>query len=1074
MTKVYFTCVLVLLGFYSYGQGITVSGQIFDKRSGQILEGATVVEKGTDNGATTDYNGNYSIRVKDDEAILIYSYLGYESISVPVQGNSAIDIGLSPSANMLNETVITALGIQRDKRDLGYAVQKLDSRQMSEVKSPNMLDIMAGKVAGVNVVAGPTGEGSTSKITIRGESSFTNNNPLFVVDGVPINNNSIINNVNDAADGFQAVDFGNGAMEVNPDDIQSVSVLKGPSAAALYGTRASNGVVLITTKNGQGSKGVGVSFNSTTFVERPFKLPKFQNKYGQGNSGQFEYVDGLGGGVNDNISYSYGPELDKGILVAQYDSPVPLADGSVVRGGDVAVHGGAPITPTPFKSHPDNIKNFYKLGVTTMNNLAISNAGDMGSFRLSYTDMRSDSYIPGVNLDRKNAGANLNFTPNDKLKVTTSVNYVNSNSDNRPANGYGSENINYALIAWGPRSLDIEPMKEYWQPGMKDVQQYSFNYTYFDNPYFTLLENRNSFDRDRVFGNIRTVYNFTNKLSLAVRTGMDYSAEQRQFRRAFSSNRFKNGAYAEQHVSFRENNTDALLNYRNKFRNISVDVSAGANRMNQAARSTQTQALKLAQPGVFSLNNSAVPLEISDYTATKRINSLYGLAKLGYKNFLFFDITGRNDWSSALATPVSAANTSFFYPSFSGSFILSNVVKMPARISYTQLRASFAQVGNDTDPYQTAGVYKPGTPYASQPTLSENATIANSALIPEKTSAIEFGANIGLLKDRVSIDATYYNTTTKNQIIALPVSVASGYTQQVVNGSTVKNKGLEIILGLTPVVKRNFSWSTQFNFSRNVATVHDLPAGTSKLTLGYNRVYDNINQTVYVQVEEGGRIGDLYGTGYKKTNDGQFIVDANGNFIVDNTLKKLGNYNPDFMLGFSNRFNYKNWNLSFLLDWKQGGILVSRTLSLAGVAGQLKETENRPADGIVVDGVVNTGTDENPVYVKNTKAITAESYYRQYYDRNHEENNVYNASFVKLRQFSIGYTFTAEKLSHSFLKNVKGIELAIVGRNLFALSHIPHFDPEQFAVQGNNFISGVEDMSYPTTKSVGFKLGINL
>ena len=995
MNKIYTTCMLMLMSVFVYGQGITVTGQLFDKKTGKILEGAAIVEKGTDNGTATDYNGNYSIKVSSDEAELIFSFLGYGSITIPVDGQTTIDVGLTPSSNMLNETVVTALGIQRDKRDLGYAVQKLDSRQISQVKSTNMLDNIAGKIAGVNITAGPTGVGSTTKITIRGESSFTNNNPLFVVDGVPINNNSLVNNVDDDANGFQAVDFGNGAMEVNPDDIESMSVLKGPSAAALYGTRASNGVVLITTKSGKGTKGLGVSFNSSTFTERPFRLPKFQNKYGQGNSGKFEYVDGLGGGVNDNISYSYGPELDRGNMIAQYDSPVQLPDGTTVRGGDIAVHGGAPITPTAFNSNPDNLKNFYETGVTTMNNLAISNGGDLGSFRLSYTDMRSDSYIPGVNLDRKTTTANLNFTPNRKLKVTTSASYVNANSDNRPANGYGSENINYALVAWGPRSLDIEPMKEYWQPGLKNVEQYSFNYTYFDNPYFSLLENRNSFNRDRVFGNVRARYSFTDKLSLAVRTGIDYSSELREYRRAFSSNRFKNGAYAEQLVKFRENNTDALLNYRNKFGNITVDVSAGANRMDQTALSTQTQALKLAQPGVFSLNNAAAPLEIFEYRANKRINSGYGLLKLAYKNFLFVDITGRNDWSSALATPVSADNTSFFYPSFSGSFVLSNVVKMPKGISYAQLRASYAQVGNDTDPYQTAGVYRSGTPFNSQPTLSEQATIANAALLPEKTDAIELGANVGLLRDRISLDVTWYSANTKNQIIALPISAASGYTQQVVNGNTVRNRGTEIILAIAPIQKRNFRWSTQFNFSRNVATVQDLPQGTSKLTLGYNRVYDNINQTVFVQVEEGGRIGDLYGTGYKKTDDGEFIVDADGNFIVDNELKKLGNYNADFMLGFNNRFDYKNWNVSFLFDWRQGGIIVSRTLALAGVAGQLKETENRPDAGIVVDGVVNTGTEANPVYVKNTKAITAESYYRQYYDRNHEENNVYDASFLK-------------------------------------------------------------------------------
>lgn len=1073
MIKVYTTCILLLLCIGVQAQSLTVSGRVFDKTSGKPLQGASVVEKGTSNGATTNTDGSYSIELNTNDATLIISYLGYLPTAIDVNGRSQINVSLSASSNVLGETVVTALGIQRDKKDLGYAVQKLDSRDLNEVKSVNFLDNISGKVAGVNVTPGPTGEGSTSKITIRGESSFTNNNPLFVVDGIPVNNNSPVNTTTDAAEGFQSVDFGNGAMDINPDDIESLSVLKGPSAAALYGTRASNGVIVITTKKGGKKKGLGVSFNSSTFVDKPFTLPKFQNKYGQGNSGKFEYKDGLGGGVNDNISYSYGPELDKGILVPQYDSPVPLSDGSVVRGGDVAVHGGAPITRTPFNSHPNNLKDFYETGVTTMNNLAISSGGDMGSYRLSFTDMRSDSYIPGVNLKRKTGALNATFTPSDKLKVTTSANYINTNSDNRPANGYGSENVNYALVAWGPRSLDIKPMEQYWQPGLEGIQQYSFNYTYFDNPYFTLLENRNSFNRDRLFGNIRVSYDITKKLSVAVRTGMDYSAELREYRRAFSSNRFKNGAYGEQAVKFRENNTDILINYRDKVGDFSIDISAGANRMDQNAASTETSAMILAQPGVYSLNNAATPLVVDEYQYKKRINSVYGLAKIGYKDYLFVDITGRNDWSSALATPTNADNTSFFYPSFSGSFILSNAVKLPKSISFAQLRASYAQVGNDTDPYQTASVYNSQTPYGSQPTLSEQSTIANTSLLPEKTSAVEFGADVRFFRDRINLDATYYNTTTVNQIIALPISISSGYAQQVVNGNTVRNRGVELVLGVTPVSNRNFTWNAMFNFNRNIATVEDLPDGVSKLTLGYNSIYDNANQTVYVQVEEGGRIGDLYGTGYKKTADGQFIVDKDGNFIADNNLKKLGNYNPDFILGFSNRFNYKNWSLSFLLDWKQGGILVSRTLSLAGVAGQLIETEDRPAEGIVVDGVVNTGTEDNPVYVKNTKAISAESYYRQYYDRNHEENNVYNASFVKLRQFAFGYTFSNKQLSNTFLKNVQGINISLIGRNLFAISHTPHIDPEQIALQGSQFVSGVEEMSYPTTKSIGLKLGLN-
>ncbi len=1054
---------------------VKVNGTVSDQISGEKLPFVNVAVKNATTGTVTDANGNFSIEARSESDSIQFSFVGYKSATYAIPSSGILDVFLTQDVSQLQEFVVTALGIQREKKDLGYVIQEIDSKDINEVKSVNFLDNLSGKLAGVTITNGATGVGSSSKIVIRGEQSFTNNNPLFVVDGIVINNNSTINTTNEAAAGFQSIDFGNGAMDLNPDDIENVSVLKGPAAAALYGTRASNGVIIINTKDGSQAKGkLGVSFNSSTFFERPFALPRFQNEYAQGNSGEFEYKDGLGGGINDNISYSYGPRLDAGNFTPQYDSPVTLADGTVVRGGDIAVHGGSPITPTELRSNPDNLKDFYNTGVTTTNNIAISSAFDKGSYRLSFTDMQSESIIPGVNLDRRVGSARLTFNPTDKLKLSTSINYVNTQSDNRPAGGYGSENINYTLVAWGPRSLDIKPMLDYWQPGLEDVQHYSFNYTYFDNPYFTLMENRNSMNRDRLYSNIVASYDFDENWNLTVGTGMDYSNEKRELRRAFSSNRFKTGAYAENNVFFRENNSNFLLTRKGKQGKFSTSYSIGANRMNQVASFNQTQANTLAQPGVFALSNAASPLEVINRDASKRINSVYGIAKFGYDNFLFLDITGRNDWSSALANPLSAEDASFFYPSVSSSFVLSEVVDLPKSISFAQLRASYAQVGNDTDPYQTTSSFVSNTPYLSQPTLTEQSTIPNSNLLPEKTSAIEIGADVRFFRDRLNVDVTYYNANTVNQIIALPVALSSGYSQQVINGSEVNSKGIEAIITATAVKRDNFKWNTQVNFSRNVSTVGKLPEGIDRLTLGYSRVYDNTNQTVYVQVEEGGRIGDLYGTGYKKNEEGRFIVDENGNFIVDNTLQKLGNYNPDFIVGFNNQFSYKNFNFGFLVDWRQGGILVSRTLSLAGVAGQIEETANRPEEGIVVDGVVNTGSEENPVYTENTTAISAESYYRQYYDRNHEENNTYDATYIKLRQFSLGYTFNTANSSCKWLRNISGLNVAVIGRNLFAISDMKHFDPEQVALQGNRFISGVEDMSYPTVRSIGFKVSFNL
>ncbi|MFT6748216.1 MAG: TonB-linked SusC/RagA family outer membrane protein [Flavobacterium sp.] len=1056
--------ILLLFTSISFSQ-IKITGTITDKNTGDKIPYVSI-SSSTTNGTTSDLNGDYSLVISNENRFLTFTYLGYETQKVNIGNQKTINIQLVEQETSLNEIVVTALGIKRQTKELGYVVQELKSEELTEVKTPNFLDNLSGKLAGVTISQGATGVGSSSKITIRGEASFSNNNPLFIVDGTPINNNTVFNFTNEAAAGFQEIDFGNGAMEVNPDDIESVTVLKGPSAAALYGTRASNGVIVIKTKDGSKKRGLGVSINSSVTFESAFRLPDFQNEFGQGNSGKFEYVDGLGGGTNDNITYSWGPRLDVGSLIAQFDSPVTLPDGTIVRGGDTSLYNGASITPTLFKSNPDNLKDFYQTGVTTINNISITDSFDSGSYRLSITDLDSESIIPGVNLNRKTAAIKMNFNPTEKTKVTASVNYVNSSSDNRPANGYGSENANYSLVAWGPRSLNIDSLRDYWQPGLEGVQQYSFNYTFFDNPFFILQENTNSFNRDRVFGNIAVNHKFTDNLSVSLRSGMDYSSEKRKFKRNFSSNRFKNGAYAEHDVFYREVNTDFLVNYTNNFGDFSFDASFGGNRLDQTASTKQLQTTNLAQPGIFSLNNAASPIEAFQFDSKKRINSFYGIAKFGYKNYLYVDITGRNDWSSALATPFSIDGTSFFYPSVSSSFILSNFIALPESISFAKLRASVAQVGNDTNPYQTSGAFVSQTTFNGQATFSNQDFIPNAKLKPELTTSYEFGTDLRFFKDRLNVDFTYYNATTKDQIISLPIAISSGYNQQVINGGEVNTTGVEIILGGTPIKTADFKWNTTFNFATNKSIIKDLPQEEGRLTLAYSRIYNSANQTVWFQVDEGGRIGDLYGTGYEKNENGQFLLDDNGRFIANNNLIKIGNYNPDFTLGWNNSFSYKDWNASFLFDWRQGGEIVSRTRALGNVGGQLAETANRPTEGIIAEGVnVNTGQ-------PNTVAVSAESYYRQFYDRNHEENNVYDASYLKLRQFSIGYTLN---LNEGFLglANTSTMNFSFIGNNLFVITENPHFDPEQLAVQGNGFVSGVEDLSYASSRSLGFKVGFN-
>ncbi len=1064
-----FSVFLLILGGSNLDAQRTILGSVYDSDSKQTIIGATISTfvNGTEVGTITDIAGKFTIVVGPETKDIKVSSVGYKSQVISIVNLNNIEIELQ-SGVLFDEVVVTALGLERKSKSLGYSVQQLSGTELNKVKSTNFLDNLAGKVAGVLITSGSSGVGSSTKINIRGESSFTSTNPLFIVDGIPINNNTVVNNTNDDANGFMEVDFGNGAMEINQDDIESMSVLKGPSAAALYGARASNGAIVIKTKSGARSKGLGITYNTTFMTESPFKLPQFQNKYGLGNSGKYAYKNGLGAGVNDNITYSYGPELGIGLEIPQYDSPVTLPDGRVVRAGDVAIHGGAPITPTEFVAYPDNLSDFYTTGSTFVNNLAFTAGNDKGNIRLSLTNLDSKSYIPGVDLKRKTMAIAMNFNPISKLKISSNINYIHSSSNNRPGTKYGSENTNYALVAWFGRSNNIEPLKDYWQPGLENVQQFSYNYTFFDNPYFTLYENRNGFGRDRVFGNINVRYELTPAWSILLRSGMDYQNEDRTFIRAFSSNRFKNGAYAEQNVFYREVNTDFLLNYTKTQGDFSIDFSVGGNRMDQKASIDQLQASILAQPGVYSLKNAAAPLEYFVNVANKRINSLYSVAKFGYKDYLYVDVTGRNDWSSALATATSSANTSFFYPSISAGFVVSNMIDLHRNISFLKLRASLASVGNDTNPFQTNSAFVARTAVNGQPSFSDQNSLPNADLKPESITALEFGADIRFMDDRVRFDITYFNSLNKNQIISLPISNTSGYTQQNINGGAIRSKGWEIIADVTPIRTNRFSWTAAFNFSTYQNIAESLPQSAKTITLAYNSIYDNLNQTIWYQVQEGGRIGDMWGTGYKKNENGEFIVGANGSYIADNTLKNLGNYNPDFMIGLNNSFTLGDFGFSFLLDWRQGGKVISRTLALAAVAGQLIETENRPAEGIVAPGVVNTGTSENPMYVPNTLAIPAETYYRMYYDRNHEENNTYDASYLKLREVQISYQLPVKMLKNK----VESIEVSLVGRNLYAFSKIPHFDPEQFGFQGQKLVSGVEDMSYPTARSIGMKLNV--
>lgn len=1036
---------------------VTFTGQVVDENN-IPLPGASVVVKGESIGAATDFDGNFEIELPQEGEILVVSYIGYIPQDLDTAGKTTATIVLQPDSQQLDEVVVTALGIEREKKSLGYASQELDNDDVVQAREPNLLNSMSGKVAGLQITNSPSGLGGSARVSIRGDASLNinGNSPLFVVDGTPISNEI----VGSSGSGTQSVDYGNGAAEINPQDIESMNVLKGPAAAALYGARAANGAIIITTKKGrsQGSK-LGVSFNTGVTIDNVLMLPDWQNEYGQGNNQQFAFVDGSGSGIADGVDESWGPRLDTGLLIPQFDSP--RADGT--RGGDTFV-SDAPITPTPWVSNPDNTKDFFETGITKTNSIAISKSGEVGNMRLSFQNLDQEGTLPNTDLERNSLNFSGSLNVSDKVKVNANINYVKTDSDNRPAVGYGTESIMYLFI-WYGRQLNTNNLRDYWQPGLEGIQQFNYNYNYHDNPYFTMYENTNAQDKDRIFGNISLTYDITDNWKLLLRSGRDFYRDFRERKRAFSTQRFPFGTYQEDNIFFEESNTDFLLSYNKTFNEKwNVNISGGGNILRQKQDFTKSVAPQLINPGVYSFNNSRQAVQVSSNNYEKRINSLYGYARFAYDSKIFLDLTGRNDWSSTLPSD----NNSYFYPSVTLSAIASDIFKMPEWVTFAKVRAAYAEVGNDTDPYRLRSFYQNERPFdGSTPILTESSLIPNADLKPEITSSYEFGLDLRFFQSRMNFDLTYYDSSTKNQIINISTDIASGYSSQLINAGEVRNYGFEAIASFVPVLTDNFKWTSTFNFSANQSEVKDLG--------GVNFTLTSANGA-FIQAREGGSISAIYGRGFQRVEDpnseffGQKIVNNQGIPVRTDDLVYQGDYAPDFTLGFQNTFRYKNVDFGFLLDTRQGGIVVSRTKTIGSTSGQLMETLEGRETGIVAEGVVNTGTSENPVYVPNTTNVDARTYNNRYYERDNVEAAKYDASYTKLREVTLGYSFPKRIIDKLPISNAR---FSLTGRNLLLWTDNPHFDPEVVGVSGGTLQPGIENMSYPSTRSFTFNLQVN-
>ncbi len=1069
------TFLLFLISDLANAQTRSINGKVLDETN-QPLPGVSISIKGTNTGTVTDISGNYTLNINNADAILVFSYIGYVTREIPVGDQNIINVSMKVNTKQLEEIVVTALGIAKEKVDLGYAVQTVSSKGLTEAEDPNLINNLSGKVAGVYITNGGAGVGSTSRIVIRGENSFSGTNqPLFVVDGVPINNETYFNDAieNSSSQGTWAeVDWGNGAAEINPNDIADVTVLKGSTAAALYGSRAANGAVVLTTKKGgEGDGQLGISFHTTTTAESPLKLPHLQNQYGagidayplSGNPTTYSFING--GASSENNIPNWGLKFDPSLNVLQFDSPVP---GTNLQAGDLYALGinGEKATPTPWIGHADHFKNFLQPGFTTQNDLDFSGKTDRGSYRFSIGNLYNKGILPGTDLKRYSVSIRGEHKFSDKLTSDVYMSFINSSSDNRPNIGYGSESVMYTFFGvYGmPLNIDINSLKKQWQTGRDQLNQFRY-WNNHDNPYVTMYDNVNSFNKNRLIGNASFTYSFNPNLSLMVRTGTDFYQDNREGHRAFTTVRFPTGGFRTDNVGYFENNSDFLLNYKTKSTHV-IDVSAslGGNRFQQDLSYERNIANSLITPNLYNFSNAKNQLPTIFQKYDKEIYSLYAFGDVDYKSMIFLDVTARNDKSSTLP----AGHNSYFYPSASLSAVISDMVQLPKAISFLKLRASAAQVGRDADPYSINNTFITNSPFNSYPLTSGNSILANANLKPSSTSTKETGLEIQFLNNRIGLDFAYYNSNTKNEVVQLPIPVSSGYTNAYVNGASINNKGVEFILNASPFRSETpggLHWDMNFNFSHNVAKVTALPGGIDSYIYAQVTQYDRYYRAIQYVAKVGERLGNMYGNAP--------VRDPNGNIVFKNGVPQfttsqnslLGNYNPDFVLGWDNNLSYKNFNLNFVWDWHKGGKFFSYTELGVLAGGMSVQTLPGRETGIVGKGVM---MDANGNYVPNTVKVDAATYYNAYYNATDNAVFMYSASYLKLRELRLGYTF----------RNLRGgksnLNVSFVARNALEFTQNKDVDPETLALRGQQILPGTEFLSIPSQKSLGFSVDLNL
>ncbi|AYL99064.1 SusC/RagA family TonB-linked outer membrane protein [Mucilaginibacter celer] len=1058
MLKIYKVLLAVLLPFILIqtvaAQSVKISGVVTAKADGLPLPGVSVSVKGKNTGGQTDVNGKFSVTANVNDVLRV-AYIGYTTQEIPVtSGTASLNVVLIEQPNALNEVVVTALNISKDKKSLGYSVQGLKSKDISEAKETNFVNALAGKIAGVQVT-NSQGDMGSSRIVIRGETSISKDNqPLFVVDGVIVDNSQIL-----GTNGSR--DFANALSDLNSEDIESVSVLKGPNAAALYGSRAAAGVVLIRTKTGKGAKGLGVTVNSNTSFANVNILPDYQNQYGQGSNGKFSYVDGKGGGVNDGVDESWGPALD-GSLIPQFNS-----NGQAV----------------PFVAHPNNVRDFFKTGVTLNNGVAIASSTEKSDFRVSYNNLHQTGIVPNTSQGRNSFAFNSSYRINNKLTVNTIVNYIKDDADNLPGT-YGKRATSTMLqFTWFGRQVDISQLKNY-----KDANGNTFNWnnSYYSNPYWLAYENTVGQHKNHLIGSIELNYKIIDGLSANFRTGTDYYNDRRKIKVAFGTNGTPFGSYEEDAYAVNENNTEARLQYTKKLNNdFSLDVFGGGNIAVKTIEQNDQIAPKLAVAGLYTLTNSRDPLVSSNNYDKVKTYSYFASAQVGFRNYAFLNFTTRNDWSSTL--PKDAL--SYFYPSVNGSLVLTEALDIKSDIlSYAKVRGGWSKVGKPALAYQLKNLFTTLALFGGYPQQSISTVDLNPNLKPETTTSGEAGFELGFFNDRIHLDVSAYNTNSVNQIVTVDVSPSTGFSQKLINGGSINNKGIEVQLGLTPIKSKGFTWDINTNYSLNRSKVVKLDAEgrLQSIVLGSDR-------TVQVLAALGQPYGTLYGNAYQRNPQGQIIIGANGTPVINPTKQYLGKFTPKWLGSINNSFTYKGINLSFLVDARFGGSIYSNTNRTGTYTGVLASTlpgrgaangglsyyypgNNTSAAAVQVTGAAPAGVtvyNDGMIFkgVKadgspNTTILPAQSYYKGF--TNVDEAFVYDASYIKLREVKLGYSLPAK-----WIKKIgfQGATFSVVGRNLWIIhKNVPNIDPETAFNAGN--AQGLEDLTLPTVRNIGFNVNL--